>query len=213
LSLRQHTRTIGLLIGQTLFDYIAFSLLDEIKKFIPNIFAKIPLPNSDYIVGIVGIISIILATVFGCILVLQFKRYLETKKKKSTEQRIVINTHDEIKKQEKQRQLEQHCDILIKEYTRYISDYPKIAVISLQEYLSCFRYWKQFQQHLYTGHRELYDLIGQNNYHLFIERMREDLLNGIILETQTFGGACFECLNFHYETEILQLQLLLSQLH
>jgi hypothetical protein len=195
-------------MGQTLFDYITFSLLDEIKKFISNIFAKIPLPNSDYIVGIVGIISIILATVFGCILVLQLKRYLETKKKKSTKQRIVVNTLDEA---EKQRQLEQHCDILIKEYTRYISDYPKIAVINLGEYLSCFRYWKQFRQHLYTGHRQLYDLIGQNNYNLFKETM-EDLLNGIRLETQTFGGACFECLNFHYETEILQLQLLLSKL-
>ncbi len=198
-------------MGHTLFDYIAFSLLDEVKKFIPNIFAKIPLPNSDYIVGIVGIVSIILATVFGCILVLQLKRYLERKKKKSTEQRIVVNTRDEAEKQEKQRQLEQHCDILIKEYTRYISDYPKIAGISLEEYLSCFRYWKQFRQHLYTGHRELYDLIGQNNYNLFKETI-DDLLNDIRLETQTFGGACFECLNLHYETEIPQLQLLLSKL-
>lgn len=180
-----------------MFDYIAFTSLDEIKKFIPNVLTKISLPKSDYIVGIVGIASIILATVFGCILVLQLKRYLENKKA-STEQR--------------QRQLTQHCNILIMEYNRYISDYIKIADISLEEYLSRFRYWRQFRQHLYTGHRELYNLIGRNDYHLFIERMGEDLLNGIRLETQTFGGACRDCLNLHYEREIPQLQLLLTRL-
>jgi hypothetical protein len=179
---------------------------NALNLFDPFLIKNFPVSTVDLILIPIGVAG------FAIIIYDGLKR-LRAKRKRSTEQRIVVNTYDEAEKQEKQRQLEQHCDILIKEYTRYISDYPRIAVISLKEYLSCFRYWRQFRQHLYTGHRELYNLIDRNDYHLFIERMSEDLLNGIALETQTFGGACFECLNFHYETEILQLQLLLSQLH
>jgi hypothetical protein len=153
-------------------------------------------------IGTLSIIDLILIAIglsgLGIIIYDGLKR-LRAKQRPPTEQR--------------QRQLTQHCNILIMEYNRYISDYIKIADISLEGYLSRFKYWKQFRQHLYTGHRELYDLIGQNNYHLFIERMGEDLLNGIALETQTFGGVCDDCLNLHYEREIPQLQLLLNQLH
>jgi hypothetical protein len=95
--------------------------------------------------------------------------------------------------EQRQSQLTQHYNTLIMEYNRYISDYIKNAEIRLEKYLSCFRYWRQFRQRFYTGHRELYSLIGRNDYRLFIERMEEALL--------------------HYKIEISKLQLLLSQLH
>jgi hypothetical protein len=64
-----------------MFDYIAFTFFDEIKTIIPSILIKISLPKSDYVFGILGIVSIILATVFAYTLVLLLNRYLKTKKK------------------------------------------------------------------------------------------------------------------------------------
>jgi hypothetical protein len=64
-----------------MFDYIEFTFFDEIKTIIPSILIKISLPKSDYVFGILGIVSIILATVFAYTLVLLLNRYLKTKKK------------------------------------------------------------------------------------------------------------------------------------
>jgi hypothetical protein len=55
--------------------------------------------------GILGIIAIIGATVLGYKLILQLNRYLKTKKKALTEQRIAVKTHVEEEKKEKQREL------------------------------------------------------------------------------------------------------------
>jgi len=178
--------------------YIDFAL----NQFDPFLSKIGTLSTIDFILIPIGVVGIAIIVYDG------IKR-LRAKQRTSTEQ-SVVNTRDEEEK--KQGRLEHHCEILIKEYNRYMSDYLKVAEATLEQYLSRFKYWNQFQQHLYTGHRELYDLIGQNNYHLFIERMAEDLLNGIALETQRFGGACKDCLKYHNQREIPQLELLLSQL-
>lgn len=112
----------------------------------------------------------------------------------------------------KKKALTKHSNKLIKKYNRFISDYLKVADSTLEEYLSTFTHWRHFQQHLYTGHRELYDLIAQNDYYLFLERMKQDLLDGISLKSKILGGACSECLNLHDEKDIPQLQHALSQL-
>jgi uncharacterized short protein YbdD (DUF466 family) len=145
---------------------------------------------------------------------LAFKTEINSWIRKETvnQPKIELEPADEKLKRENREQLKHHREALIKGYNKFIYNYYKFEHVTLEEYLSFFEYWKQFRQHLYTGHRELYDLIGQNDYDLFIERMREDLLDGIVLKTQEFGGACNDCLNLHDEKNIPQLKLMLSQL-
>jgi hypothetical protein len=113
----------------------------------------------------------------------------------------------------KKKTLIEHCGKLVSEYNRFISGYFKDTDSSLEEYLSTFTYWRHFQDHLYTGHRELYDLIGHDDYYLFLQRMKQDLLDGINLKLKVLGGACKECINLHDEKDIPQLQFLLFQLN
>ena len=54
-------------------------------------------------------------------------------------------------------------------------------------------------------------MIGRNDYYLFLQRMKQDLLDGVNLKSNILGGACEECVNLHDEKDIPQLQRVLSQ--
>lgn len=67
-----------------MFFYLTAVLFDDIKTFIPNIFAQNPLSNTTYAYGIIGIIAIAGASILGFHLLSLLHKNLKTKKESPT---------------------------------------------------------------------------------------------------------------------------------
>ena len=81
---KKHVITVAKLAGESLFFYLLAALFDDIKAFIPNVFAKVSLPHTQYLYGIIGIIAIAGASILGYHLVSLLHRNLKTKKESTT---------------------------------------------------------------------------------------------------------------------------------
>jgi len=68
-----------------------------------------------------------------------------------------------------------------------------------------FTYHKELLQHLYTGHSDLYILMGENQGDF--EHDFEELIRGVELQPKTLMGACDQCLELHDKKDTSKLSI------
>lgn len=76
MDFRRHSKTIGLIGGQAVFDYLMFQFLGEIHQFVVNLGIQSLEFNVDFIKFGLGIIGIAGASILGYALFLQLRRKL-----------------------------------------------------------------------------------------------------------------------------------------
>jgi len=98
-----------------------------------------------------------------------------------------------------------HCDILISNFITFNRTfYPDRT---LEDYLSHFQFWDSIRQHFHNdiykpliltieNRKRMEDLEQDENYVRYEQELK-NLTGGYNLKTQTLGGACDQCLQYH----------------
>jgi hypothetical protein len=123
--------------------------------------------------------------------------------RKAREQEIKLRQDEECRSREQN--IKSHRDELLKRYNEFhFVNSLKPIELSWRQYIELFTWHKILLQHLYTGHRTLYDLLDHDQARF--ENGLEHLLYGFSLHTDSLGGVCEDCLKLYEEREIAALQ-------
>jgi hypothetical protein len=106
-------------------------------------------------------------------------------------------------------QLTLHGNRLILQYEDFEFAHPKPAAENWRTYLSRFAYGTELLEHLYTGHRQLYDLLDSDEERFGEEFNRFLRANKVLVSF--LAGACNHCLAYHDEKDIPRLREELSE--
>lgn len=115
-----------------------------------------------------------------------------------------LDIKDEERKAREQK-IKSRRDELLKRYSEFhFASRMKPIELSWRQYIELFPSHKIFLQHLYTGHRVLYDLLDHDQ--LKFENGLQQLLYGFSLHTDSLDGVCNDCLKLYDEKDIPRLR-------